>query len=1030
MKPPMAKIQSGRLVFSCIAFLAGLLRVAAGPAAGDLPALIREAEKGVLFLRVVGVEGAPVSLGTGFLVNDKGTVVTSLHVLRAASAKAERIEALSADGTVFKVKGLSAWDEPLDLARLELEQAPNGAVPLRLSESRPPERGERVMVMGHPQGFRFVSTEGIVSAVSRPHELPAAFRDSLGFQSGGDEVLIQTSAAVSPGNSGGPMIDAGGRVIGIVQWKAGGEGMNFALHVASVRGFLTRPTSLTSVSDFVQPYRELATLIDEFREACERYTGSRDRHPSMVHLPKLLALRNEHPESGAAFRALETIMWAAMGHGCPAEIAETVRRAGDDLLAAHRKDRRLLPLLRARLAPTLPEARDFLRKLAAGSGDVEMQILAGLSLAVALDQDPKAVDHREEIEHLARQVASAPADLLVDGTGVASLGEELRARVSESYPGCKAPELAGTDTNGEPIRLTELRGQHVLVVFWDRSGEFFNSVPESLERIIQDYQIKTVGVRIGDGSGFRDEESASKSSVRVVQDGAPGVLRKAWHIAVSPTAFLIDPEGVIIGRIRSRVSRSFMIGNGASGIASFSSTSGNPWVDDLIARIEAIPEVAGPRKKLMEFITAVPWVAAGGWDPRGKGERTVFFRQDGTTTVEWIHDWELRPPAGMHIHLRPGRTGCTDIAFDFETGEARVTSPESIRDRVMRRRSMARSVPEESLSKLRDCLTSGKWNWYDNGDIRKVPYMTFGFRDGGKTTTAWLPTWEVTPEGDVRLYRPDGTFWSFDFDPSTNIARSNLEKSHIKDRKAFTTSAGGNRPGSPSASSPQSIVPLVEPENGNGGARPFVPRPRPGDASDRQIDLSGFYNGSFRQGWLPSNQWSQRSQKNLPSLAEGVVALDGVTFDARGVVQTRGSELPVSAGFPDAVEGIIIGRRATVVHFLQGSAWDVPEGTRIGHYIVQYGGGEAVAVPLIYGRNIRDWTASGLSGAKPSMSGAPEVHRDQNGYSERSPGSYVRLFDFRWRNPRPDDEILSIDLVSALTRSAPFLIALSLESAD
>ena len=1013
-----------------VMFLAGLLRVAAGNAASDLPALIREAEKGVFFLRVLGAEGAPVSLGTGVLVNDKGSVVTSLHTLRAASVRAERVEALSADGTVLKVKGLSAWDESLDLARLELEQIPNGAVPLRLSEARLPERGDRVMVMGHPQGFRFVSTEGIVSAVSRVRELPLPFRDALAFQSGGDEVLIQTSAAVSPGNSGGPLIDAGGQVIGIVQWKAGGEGMNFALHVASVRGFLTRPTNLASVSDFAHPYKELATLIDEFRDACQQHDESNDKHPAMVYLPKLLALRQEHPESGAAFRALETILWAAMGQGFPAEAAGTVRQAVDDLLAAHPKDRRLLPLLRSRHAPALPEARDFLRRLAAESGDAEIQALAGLSLAGALDQDPKAVEHRGEIERLARKVASAPADLMVGNASLASLGAGLRAKVAESYPGCRAPELAGTDTDGKPLQLTDFRGRHVLVVFWDRSGDVFNSVPDSLDGIASDYQIQVVGVRLGTGTGFRDEESARGSQLRIVQDGAAGLLRKAWHAGGSSTAFLVDPDGIIIGRIGSRESRSIMIGNGAGGMASFSSTSGNSWMDEVTARIEAIPEVAGPRKKLMEFITSAPWVAAGGWDPRGRGERTVFFRQDGTASVDWIHDWELRPPAGMHLHLLPGRTGCTDIEFDLETGEGRVTSPDSILGRVMRRRSMARSVPEEDLAKLRECLTSGAWNWYDNGDTRKpVPYMTFGFRPGGKTTTTWLPTWEVTPEGDVRLYRPDGTFWSFDFDPGTKIARSNLEKSHIKDRKAFTPAGASTRGGS-SAGSFESIVPMVEPGDGDGGARPFVPRPRPAGATDRQVDLTNFYNGSFRQGWLPSNQWSMRSQKNLPGLTEGLVTLDGVVFDARGVVQARGRELAPSAGFPDAVEGIIIGRRAAVIHFLQAAAWDVPEGTRIGHYIVHYGGGEDVSVPLIYGRNIRDWTTSGLPPAKPAMSEAPEVFRDRNQYLQRTPGGHARLFDFRWRNPRPDDEILSIDLVSGLTRSAPFLIALSLDSAD
>ena len=204
--------------------------------------------------------------------------------------------------------------------------------------------------------------------------------------------------------------------------------------------------------------------------------------------------------------------------------------------------------------------------------------------------------------------------------------------------------------------------------------------------------------------------------------------------------------------------------------------------------------------------------------------------------------------------------------------------------------------------------------------------------------------------------------------------------------------------------------------------------PRPAEATADQIDLSQFYNGSFREGWLPNNQKSIRSEKNVPGLPEGLTTLDGVTFDARGVVQAGGTELAASPGFSEAIRGMRVGRRAAALHFLHGAAWDTPEGTVIGRYLVHYADGETVEVPLVFGRNIRDWMAYLRDRAKPPMPDAPEVFGGENAFTRRVAGGYVRLFDFRWRNPRPEAEIASIDLVSAMTRSAPFLVALTVEA--
>jgi WD40 repeat protein/serine/threonine protein kinase len=203
---------------------------------------------------------------------------------------------------------------------------------------------------------------------------------------------------------------------------------------------------------------------------------------------------------------------------------------------------------------------------------------------------------------------------------------------------------------------------------------------------------------------------------------------------------------------------------------------------------------------------------------------------------------------------------------------------------------------------------------------------------------------------------------------------------------------------------------------------------RPVEAGERQIDLGSAYNGSFLEGWLPSNQWSVRSHKNLPGLREGLVELGGTVFDARGVVQLRGRELGESSGFPERVTEIRVGRKAAVLHFLHGVAWDVPVGTVVGWYRVHYEEGGLVEIPLVYGRNILDWSTHAGVRAHPAMAEAPEVFRDSNAYVRRTLGGQVRLFDFRWSNPRPAKTVTRIDFVSAMTRAAPFLVALTADS--
>jgi len=110
---------------------------------------------------------------------------------------------------------------------------------LELADSDDVQIGEKVIAIGNPLGLQFSVSEGIVSGIHRPglNEM---------------EVYIQTDAALNPGNSGGPLINKKGEVIGINNFKIGGtEGMGFALESNSIKETVNEIAMLTLGQDLI-----------------------------------------------------------------------------------------------------------------------------------------------------------------------------------------------------------------------------------------------------------------------------------------------------------------------------------------------------------------------------------------------------------------------------------------------------------------------------------------------------------------------------------------------------------------------------------------------------------------------------------------------------------------------------------------------------------------------------------------------------------------------------------------------------------
>jgi serine protease Do len=184
-----------------------------------------------------GGDGSRTSIGTGFLIHRDGYLVTNEHVIRGVSDLRIRLY----DGRELPACVVGA-DAPTDIALIKVDSA--GPLPiLPLGDSDNVRVGETVVAIGNPYGFNHSVTAGIVSAKERVvdratlHEAPA--QDLYSF-------FIQTDASINLGNSGGPLIDATGAVIGVnAAFWAGhplqpAQGIGFAIPINIAKSLLPR----------------------------------------------------------------------------------------------------------------------------------------------------------------------------------------------------------------------------------------------------------------------------------------------------------------------------------------------------------------------------------------------------------------------------------------------------------------------------------------------------------------------------------------------------------------------------------------------------------------------------------------------------------------------------------------------------------------------------------------------------------------------------------------------------------------------
>ena len=207
----------------------------AGAEAQDAEDLFRKVSPSVLVIRAKGraVDGARglvtfTEIGSGVLISADGKVMTAAHVVHAMDEIV--VEALGGERVPARVV---ASEPAADLSLLQLARIPKGAQPARLGDSDQVRVGQQVLVIGAPYGLSYSFSAGWISAKWLPNTAYRAIPLAEFFQ---------TTATINTGNSGGPMFNMAGEVIGIVSHiisrSGGSEGLGFVVTTKSARYFL------------------------------------------------------------------------------------------------------------------------------------------------------------------------------------------------------------------------------------------------------------------------------------------------------------------------------------------------------------------------------------------------------------------------------------------------------------------------------------------------------------------------------------------------------------------------------------------------------------------------------------------------------------------------------------------------------------------------------------------------------------------------------------------------------------------------
>lgn len=211
----------------------GAAQPAPQPARYTVPELVKAMAPAVVFIGKANAKGYVTSIGSGFVTDPSGTIVTNFHVISGAASLLVKMK----DGEIYDRVEVLDYDQRRDIAVLKIRAFKS--LPAVTLATREVEAGEEAVAIGNPQGLEHTVSTGIVSA----------FRQAEGYR------LMQISVPISPGSSGGPLFSMDGKVIGITSAgvvSEGAQNLNFAVPIAYIRPLLASTATPLPIAEFTK----------------------------------------------------------------------------------------------------------------------------------------------------------------------------------------------------------------------------------------------------------------------------------------------------------------------------------------------------------------------------------------------------------------------------------------------------------------------------------------------------------------------------------------------------------------------------------------------------------------------------------------------------------------------------------------------------------------------------------------------------------------------------------------------------------
>lgn len=249
-------------------------------AADDPRDIAKRVSPSVVLLVVEDSGGQPLAMGSGFVVR-KGVVATNMHVIEgAARAFAKLVD----DETKYNISGVVASDAKSDLVLLSADGL--GADSLAIGDSDAVAAGDTVYAIGNPRGLEGTFSAGIVSSVRKV----------------GEDSLLQITAPISPGSSGGPVVSAKGEVVGVaVATFDSGQNLNFAIpsrNLSTLISAINEPVALPKAAEAQKAKKEKSILDGTGGKGTEGVTAAQFLwdEPWLQNGRFTLSLRNQFRE--------------------------------------------------------------------------------------------------------------------------------------------------------------------------------------------------------------------------------------------------------------------------------------------------------------------------------------------------------------------------------------------------------------------------------------------------------------------------------------------------------------------------------------------------------------------------------------------------------------------------------------------------------------------------------------------------------------------------------------------------------------